>query len=195
MLRLYEKYLEAVDEFLVECFENQKTFIKCTAGCARRCEIGEYPFSRLEMEYLMEGFPHLPASIQQEIKINIKNLLEQKSNTKERFLYRCPFLSLEKRCFLYERRGIVCRTHGLAYFEDVGGQKFIKLPECSRFGLNYSEVFDGKEVAIEKFKDFGVSAPIKYSLNLKFFEEDLLKGFYGIEFGEIRPLLEWFIEK
>lgn len=192
MLRLYEKYLEAVDEYLEKCFSGQKPFIKCSAGCANCCEIGEYPISRLEMEYLMEGFLSLPLSVKNEIKANIRKMLAQKAKNKGRFLHRCPFLSSEKRCFIYERRGIICRAHGLAYFEEVGGQKVVKLPECSRMGLNYSETFDGESVSMERFKAFGVDSPIKHPLDLNFFEKDLLKGFAGIEFGEIRPMLEWF---
>ena len=72
MLRLYEKYLEAVDDFLVKCFESQKPLIKCKPGCSICCEAGEYPFSRLEMEYLMEGFLALSISEQQQVKKNIK---------------------------------------------------------------------------------------------------------------------------
>lgn len=193
MLRLYEKYLESVDNFLVKCFESQKSLIKCKPGCSICCEAGEYPFSPLEMEYLMEGFLALKIPEQQYVKDNIRNLLLEKSRFNGRFMHKCPFLSSNRQCLLYERRGIVCRVHGLAYFEDVDGEKLVKLPECSRLGLNYSEVFDGNEVLLTKFNQFDVKAPIQHSLNLNFFQKELLKGVYGLEFGEIRPLLDWFI--
>ena len=193
MFKLYEKYLEVIDKYLKQCFASQSPFIHCKIGCTDCCELGEYPFSRLEAEYLMAGFPLLPAEIQTEIKKQIKNLLQQKSEHKkdERFLHRCPFL-LDKKCVLYERRGITCRTFGLAWFEEVSGKKVVKLPECSKIGLNYSEVLDNGEVDMNKFNDNGVLSPIQHSLSLNYFENELLRGVEGIEFGEIRPLLEWF---
>ena len=192
MLRLYEKYLEVVDAYLIECFNSQLPFIKCASGCAACCEIGEYPLSRLEMEYLMEGFVLLPVEVQNKIRLEIRKLLQQKNCFSGRWLHRCPFLSDEKTCYLYSRRGIICRAYGLASFEMKNGKKIVKLPECSHFGLNYSEVFDGKEVDLRKFKKYGVKSLIKHSLNLSYFEKDLLKGFNKIEFGEIRPMLGWF---
>lgn len=194
MFNLYEKYLETVDEYLKKCFEEQNPFIKCKRGCAACCEIGEYPLSRLEMEYLMQGYTTLQVSSAKHIQKNIKDLLGQKETSRKPFLHRCPFLSDENQCFLYERRPIVCRTHGLASFETINGQKTIKFPQCSENGLNYSEIFNGKEVFAEDFQKHGVESPIKHSLRLDFFEKEILKGFAGLEFGEIRPLLEWFKE-
>jgi len=193
MFKIYQKYLETIDSYLKKCFEEQKPLIKCKCGCTSCCETGEYPFSRLEMEYLMDGFTKLDAPIRQEIKAAIENLLEQKNNVSKEFLHRCPFLSREGKCFLYERRGIVCRTHGLASFEKINGQKVIKLPECSKLGLNYSEIYSKNGISIADFQKFGLEGPIKHSLRLNFFERELLRETSGLEFGEIRPLLEWFV--
>ncbi len=192
MLNLYKTYLEAVDSYLLTCFESQKPFIKCQLGCAGCCEIGEYPFSRLEMEYLMAGFPQLMPAVQSQIRAEIKELLARKRVAKGRFLHKCPFLSPEKNCYLYDYRGLVCRAFGLASFEFVDGKKIVKLPECARVGLNYSEVFDGDKVNMEKFQELGVPFPIKHSLSLNFFHKELSKGLNSLEFGEIRPLLDWF---
>ena len=60
MLKRYEKFLEKFDKRLEKYFEEQCEFIKCKPGCSSCCEIGEYPFSRLELEYLMSGFVELP---------------------------------------------------------------------------------------------------------------------------------------
>ena len=122
-------------------------------------------------------------------------MLAEKQKTEERFMHRCPFLSDEKLCYLYERRGLVCRTYGLAGFEQSDSRVYVKLPECVKEGLNYSDVFDGKEVEIAKFKNFGVDAPINHSLSLNYYEKNLPSAFSGLEFGEIRPLLDWFIQK
>lgn len=159
------------------------------------CESGDYPLSRLEMEYLMAGLTELDAEIQKKIRLSIKTLLNQKQKTNEQFIHRCPFLSDEKYCYLYERRGLVCRTFGLASFENYNGKTCIKLPECAKAGLNYSDAFDGKDVEIEKFKNYGIDAPVKHSLSLYYYEKNLPSDFSGLEFGEIRPLLDWFIQK
>ena len=191
MLKLYEKYLEVIDKYIETCFEAQKPFIHCGAGCCNCCETGEYPFSRLEMEYLMSGFPDLTFEEQQTIKTNIKILLAEKGQSTGRFLHKCPFL-LNGRCVMYKRRGITCRVYGLASFETVKGKQVIKLPECSKYGLNYSEVVENGTVSLEKFQSCGVEAPIRHSLSLNYFEREILRGVTELEFGEIRPLLEWF---
>ena len=115
MLKLYEKYLEVVDKYLQKYFEDQKPFIHCKEGCTYCCETGDYPFSRLEMEYLMAGFVKLPAEIQGVIKKNIADLLNRKPQ-EGKFFHKCPFL-IDKKCALYERRGIICRVFGLAAFD------------------------------------------------------------------------------
>lgn len=193
MFKIYEKYLEVIDEYLKNCFDSQRPFIHCKSGCTECCETGEYPFSRLEMEYLMNGFPSLPPEIQKEVRENIKKLLKEKAVHKGRFLHMCPFL-IDRKCVLYKRRGITCRTFGLAYFETINGKKVIKLPECSKNGLNYSQIFCAKTIDIDNFKKYGAEGPIPHSLNLNYFEKELLKGFTSLEFGEIRPLLDWFIK-
>ena len=193
MLELYKTYLEVIDSYLKKCFEEQQPFIHCHAGCTACCEIGEYPFSRLEMEYLMSGFPELPAKTQKIIREKIKKLKLAKKQYRGRFMHKCPFL-IQNKCSLYPRRGIICRTHGLASFEDKNGKCVIKLPECSKNGLNYSEVLENGTVSLERFRVYGVEAPVKHSLSLNYFEHEILKGVQGLEFGEIRPLLEWFTD-
>lgn len=195
MFSLYKKYLDVIDAQLAEEFKSQKPFIKCKKGCSLCCEIGDYPLSRLEMEYLMAGLTALDTEIQKKIRISIKTLLAEKQKTDGRFMHKCPFLSDSKSCYLYERRSLICRTFGLASFEKSENGLFVKLPECVKAGLNYSEVFEGKEVEIAKFKKFGVEAPVKHSLNLNYYERNLPSEFSGLEFGEIRPLLDWFIQK
>lgn len=195
MFILYKKYLEFIDRTLEKEFESQKPFIKCHKACSLCCESGDYPLSRLEMEYLMAGLPELEVSVQKKIRSEIRGLLDVKSMSDGHFMHRCPFLSEDKTCFLYERRGLVCRTHGLASFENSAEGVYVKLPRCADEGLNYSEVFDGKEVQICKFKDFGVKSPVEHSLSLNFYERNLPPEFVDLEFGEIRPMLGWFVQK
>ncbi len=176
MLKRYEKFLENFDKKIDKYFEEQCEFIKCKPYCSLCCEIGEYPFSRLEAEYLMSGFIKLPADIQKQIKTEIKRLKSEPTK-----LYRCPFL-IDKLCSVYKYRGIVCRTHGLAWLDE----DTIRLPYCVNKGLNYAKVFD------RKTSEVFLPNPIKEHLRI----DAVLKGAkaeqYKLECGEIRPLINWF---
>lgn len=173
MLVRYSEFLKEFDNFLSKLFESQKEYICCKKGCSFCCEQGDYPFSRLEAEYIMAGFVKLPVKIQLKIKENIKDIKGKKS-------YKCPFL-IDKECCMYERRGIVCRTHGLAYLKD----NIVKLPECANIGLNYGKVFDSKT------KEILINNPISTSLRT----DDLFKSHmaqkYNLQCGEIRRLSDW----
>lgn len=174
MLERYKNFLAEFDKHLEEYFKNP--YIKCKKGCVECCTIGDYPFSRLEAEYLMGGFQTLPKEIKDEIR---KNISETKQTNPK--MYKCPFL-INSECSLYERRGIVCRTHGLAYLYD--GK--IKLPECANNGLNYSEVFD------KNTGEVVISNPITENLRIDAILKSPLAEKYELEAGEIRRLLDWF---
>jgi hypothetical protein len=176
VLKRYEKFLKSFDERLENYFEQQCEFIKCREGCSTCCEVGEYPFSRLEAEYLMSGFINLPQITQQEIKKQIRNL---KSNSQK--MYKCPFL-IDKKCSLYKYRGIICRVHGLAWFD---GEK-VQLPYCVNKGLNYAKVFD-RETG-EVFLPDVIKEPLRINSILRSPEAEELE----LECGEIRPLKDWF---
>ena len=98
---------------------------------------------------------------------------------------------------LYERRGIICRTFGLAAFDEVDGQRAVRLPECSKIGLNYSEIYDPESgyVDMEKYRQFTGAGLAAHPFDLKYMAQELTRGLSGIEFGEIRPMLDWFISK
>jgi Fe-S-cluster containining protein len=192
MLVRYEKFLAEFDKKLDEYFLSQKEHVRCKPGCTGCCELGEYPFSRLEAEYIMSGFVKLGADTQAKIKTNIEILRTRhfEGGTTEESLcpqndvkeYRCPFL-LDKMCALYDHRGIVCRTHGLAYLCDGT----IKLPECAREGLNYSDVFNAEtnEVSLQN--------PITESLRTDVILKSRLAKELRLEAGMIRPLIDWLI--
>ncbi len=174
MLERYKNFLEEFDKHLTKYFETP--YIKCCKGCADCCTVGDYPFSRLEAEYLMAGFPTLPKTIRDEVR---ENIFDIKQTNHE--MYKCPFL-IDNECCLYERRGIVCRTHGLAYLFD--GK--IRLPECANNGLNYSEVFD------KNTGEVTISNPITENLRIDEIFKTLLAQKYKLESGEIRRLIDWF---
>ena len=176
MLRRYEEFLSEFDKLLEKFFQEQKPYIKCRPKCSACCETGDYPFSRLEMEYLMSGFISLPKEIQDKIRENIRELKAE--NPKE---YKCPFL-IDKLCSLYSKRGLTCRTHGLAYLFD--GK--IKLPECANNNLNYSGIYNTKT------HEINIENPIKTNLRIDgIFNSEMAKK-YNLESGEIRRLLDWF---
>ena len=182
MLNRYEKFLDVLDERLKKYFKLHEKYLCCKKGCTECCEIGEYPFSRLEAEYIMSGFIKLPADKQKIIKTNIQKLIEQKSNNKNsRFTYRCPFL-IKKECALYKYRGIVCRTFGLAYVSD---NKVI-LPECVNSGLNYASLYSGNtgEIFIDN--------PVKEDLHINKILKSQTAEIFELEEGDIRPLIDWF---
>ena len=82
----------------------------------------------------MSGYLKLSPELKKQIRDNIKRLKSE--NPK---YYQCPFL-INRLCSVYKYRGIVCRTHGLAWYDE--DENKIKLPYCVNIGLNYSKVFD-----------------------------------------------------
>ena len=136
----------------------------------------EYPFSWLEMGYLMQGFLALDEQTKNIIKQNIEKLKEEKANfTGKRFEYCCPFL-INGKCSVYKNRGLTCRIHGLAHLKRDGT---VNVPYCANDGLNYSKVFKNGIFSTE---------PIKEILYI----DEIFKNFDG-EMGEIRPLIECFL--
>lgn len=178
MLKRYEKFLEKFDRRIERYFEEQCEFIKCKQGCSFCCEVGEYPFSRLEAEYLMSGFIKLDKYIQDKIKQEIKLI-----KTESPKLYKCPFL-IDGKCAAYKYRGIICRIHGLAWY-DYDDEK-IKLPYCVNIGLNYSKVFNREtgEVYLQN--------PVRERLRIDSILRSSEAEEYCLECGEIRPLIKWF---
>ena len=182
MLKRYESFLKDLDRRLADYFNVHKKYLYCKKGCTSCCEIGEYPFSRLEAEYIMSGFIKLKPDIQKIIKNNIKHLIIQKQeNHSKRFTYKCPFL-IDKECTLYDYRGIVCRTFGLAYI--TNGK--VMLPECANSGLNYSSLYSQEKGEIL------LDNPIEEDLHINKLLRSNLAEKYELECGEIRPLIDWF---
>ncbi len=178
MLKRYEKFLQKFDKRLERYFEEHCEFIKCRQGCSMCCEVGEYPFSRLEAEYLMQGFIKLPEEIKSKVKNNIKDLKQKHPK-----MYQCPFL-IDKSCCVYPYRGLVCRIHGLAWYDE--NENKIKLPYCVNKGLNYSKVFDRQTG--EVFLPNPVTENLKIDSILRCEDAEI----YNLEPGEIRPLIKWF---
>lgn len=177
MFKKYEKFLKELDKRIDGYFKSQSDYVVCKEGCSGCCEIGDYPFTQLEMMYLMHGFKTLPKDKQIEIR---NNLMQVKRNRVSIHLfYKCPFLT-NNRCSVYKYRGITCRTFGLAYLK---GDGTVRLPECVNDGLCYSKVTKDGILSVE---------PVKEDLSLlKIANGDLAKK-YNLDFGPSRSLIDWF---
>lgn len=183
MLNNYEKFLEEIDLKIGQLFENHKQYIKCKKGCSLCCKQGEFPYSQLEFTYLTQGYLSLSNDKKIIIQNNIKNLLEQRKNFNgERFEHDCPFL-INDECSVYKYRGIICRTFGICYYDDI--KKYVRLPGCVHYGLNYSEYYDKESKTLDIVDIPKSNLRIDVILNSK----DAKK--YGLESGEIRPMIDW----
>ena len=186
MFKTYSIFLQELDKELNKFFKNQKKNIKCKKNCSYCCEKGNYPFSLPEFQYLTEGYINLPPEQKKIVQKNIKNLLTEKKQSKEKiFEHQCPFL-INKQCSVYKYRGIICRTFGLAYYDDEKNK--VRIPDCVNIGLNYSEYYE------KETKTLNLEKIIRKNLRTdKILQSDIAKK-HKIEEIEIKPMLEW-IEK
>ena len=193
-LQNYITYLNYINDKLKKFFERQQDYIFCKEGCAKCCKNAHFPYSKIEVQYLIEGFNKLPFELKEKIKSNIKKtLLDKKQSNDKNFKYTCPFLINDK-CSVYDYRGIICRTFGLMSINKKGP---VKVPFCCYEGLNYSNVLDEKEnkVSEEKYKQLGFKEePLAFNVSYDFLTNpDFEKGF-NFSFGDKKALIDWFME-
>ncbi|MDR1167657.1 MAG: YkgJ family cysteine cluster protein [Heliobacteriaceae bacterium] len=190
MIPKYIRYLKTIDKKLSGFFESQKPYIFCKEGCSFCCETGEYPYTLVEIQYLMLGFHQLAPEIQFEILEKINKLKEAKRTHKGKFMHECPFLT-DKRCSVYNFRGLICRTHGLAFYDSKGK---LRVPECIHQGLNYSNVYDTEKgvMSSELFKASGFETePVSFNLSRKFLLNNEATQYLELDFGEEKALIDW----
>ncbi len=181
----YKKFLDVVGRDLNRIFEFQKEYIHCKQGCSYCCRKGDYPISRIEYEYLMEGFEKLDYNLKEQIKANIK---KTKQDNQESYI--CPFL-IDDSCSLYNYRPLVCRTFGVLTEDSSGNPSF---PFCATKGLNFSEIYDKEKnhlsvELVEKnhFKVF----PRIFRLNNKVIMNIPLAKELNIDFGEAKKMIDF----
>jgi Fe-S-cluster containining protein len=197
MLEKYRNYLNYIQErFLQKFFEQQKDYIFCKEGCSHCCERGQYPFSALELKYLMQGYNKLSQEEKDIIQKKIEQVVADAKTTKDEvYLHECPFL-INKKCSVYEHRGIICRTHGILFFiPNEDGESTNKIPSCVNKGLNYSSVYDNetKTISTELWENSGIETePVAYNLSLKSLLNNALTQELGLDFGEEKALVDWF---
>lgn len=187
MLKRYEDFLKEFDTIMADIFEQQKRYIKCKKGCSICCEQGDYPFSRIEFAYLTQGFINLSSDKKSLVQQRIKELSQKKKEFKNgRFEHACPFL-ISNECSVYKYRGIICRTFGVCYYDDV--KKYVRLPGCVHNGLNYSEFYNDEN------KTLNIGSVINVNLRIDSVLSSNLALKYKFECGEIRPMLDWLVQK
>ena len=191
-IKKYELYLAYLMPKLEKFFQEQSPYIYCKEGCSHCCEKGEYPFSELEFAYIMYGAQTLSSDTIEQLNLNISNLKQQqKINSDKKFMYKCPFL-INKRCVVYNFRGLICRTHGLAFFDK--NNKLI-VPACVDIGLNYSNVYDFEKqnLSSKKCKELGIKQePLAHNIGLHFILDNSITNQLKINFGESKSLINWF---
>ncbi|MCM1265011.1 MAG: hypothetical protein NC200_02330 [Candidatus Gastranaerophilales bacterium] len=191
-IQKYEIYLNYLEKKLGEAFEEQSPYIFCKEGCSSCCELGEYPFSEIEFSYLMMGVRSLDPQTINIIEKNIDKIRKDKQECDGKFLYACPFL-VNKRCSLYKFRGIICRSHGLAFFSK---NKKLLVPACVDEGLNYSNVYDfeNRTISSEKYRALGIEQePLAHNVGVHFLTNNEITQELNLDFGEIKPMCEWFL--
>ena len=161
-MNFYQEFLRELDSRLEKFRVAQQNYIVCKEGCSSCCESGDYPLSRIELEYLMQGFISLDNEKKAIVQSNVKNMVPHGI---------CPFL-IDKKCSVYPWRPIVCRVHGLAYLVK---ESVVKVPYCVNEGKNFSSVYQDSEITV---------VPIKFNLDT----QNLLKE---IDCGEILYLYDW----
>lgn len=196
MIDNYEKYLKHVGKTLENFFVQQQPYIHCKEGCSICCETGEYPFSKLEFEYAMIGYNNLSEEEKNVIKDKVNQIkIDKKNSTDTKFMHECPFL-INKKCCIYKYRGLICRTHGLMYFEtdDENNTKY-KMPSCVNDGLNYSEVYDleQKTISSARWSESKIETePLSYNISLKAMMNNSAAKTLELDFGEQKALIDWF---
>ncbi|HPD61160.1 MAG TPA: YkgJ family cysteine cluster protein [Thermodesulfobacteriota bacterium] len=102
----YQKLLNKVDEFSALIIKKYRKHINCGYGCSGCCQ-QNLNLLPLEYSFLWEGFALLPETM----KKSVRNRAAQRFGD-----YTACLLLDQGACLLYERRPIICRTHGLPLF-------------------------------------------------------------------------------
>lgn len=193
MLENYAKYLFFIQTKLNGFFEKQKPYIFCKKGCSMCCKNATFPYSSIEVQYLMLGFSSLDTATQDLVRNNIQSVIDAKKNYKGNdFKYDCPFL-VNDACSVYNHRGIICRSFGLLH---NGTDGRMKIPFCCFDGYNYSNVVDLEKsyISLEKFNELDTDKkPLAFNTSYEFLTHSDFERGFNFSFGDKKPLIDFFI--
>ncbi len=191
-IKNYILYLKFLDEKLNNFFKAQSPYIFCHKGCGKCCKNALFPYSSVEVQYLMHGFGKLDVETQNIIQNNIKKAAQDKENSAEN-RYDCPFL-INDICCVYEYRGIICRSFGLVTSTEGNS----KVPFCAYEGLNYSNVVDTENntISLEKFQKLNIKQePLSYNIGYNFLTSEKVEKVFNFKFGEKKCLIDLLCDK
>lgn len=196
MIKKYEKYLQMIGLSLDKFFAEQKPYIFCKEGCSICCETGSYPLSKVEFDYIMQGYEALSDDLKAKINKNIEGIKANKIKSEEKqFMHACPFL-IDSKCSVYSHRALICRSYGLmCYYEDEEGNQRYKMPCCVDMGLNYSNVYDAelKTITTKKWLESGIEVePVSHNVDLSFLRNNPTTKDLNLEFGQFKGIIDWF---
>ena len=113
IFRNYQKLLNKVDEFSSRIIQRYRKNISCGYGCSDCCQ-QKLNLLPLEYSFLQKGFSLLPEPMKKIVRNRADQGLEDYTS--------CVLLD-HGACVLYERRPIICRTHGLPLFITEGDKE------------------------------------------------------------------------
>jgi Fe-S-cluster containining protein len=144
--------------------------VVCRKGCYDCC-LGLFDISLLDVYYLRQGFNQLPKSVQQKVVHRAKKILNdiqkiQQNLNPPYFLnefsdedidslcdkfaeIRCPMLSEQNQCLVYNERPMTCRLHGLPLIDVNEGVYFDQWCERNFQGKDIAQLSDSAYNFIE----------------------------------------------
>lgn len=149
-LKNYHRLLDKVDQLCEGISHLLGTALTCHEGCDSCCiAISVFP---VEAAALIEAAGKLPPEQYQQLK---RHLGQPQSEG------RCPLLSEEGRCLLYQARPIICRTHGLPILiTDDDGQRRVDI--CPRNGQGIEQLPGEALIDLERLNELLVSVNVLY---------------------------------
>lgn len=136
LFKEYEKLVARADRAFEEVREKHGSCIKCEVGCSDCCHavFGLFPIEAL---YLNHHFGSLDEEIRAEALklgdaadkelLRMQKQLEQCGDNRDKMnrlmaqaRVRCPLLTGENKCVIYDRRPVTCRVYGIP--TRIGGQ-------------------------------------------------------------------------
>ena len=145
---------------------------------------------------MLLGFVQLPQENKEKILSNVLQVKKDKAESGEdEYFHQCPFL-IDNKCSVYNYRGLICRGYGLlSYYTDNSGKQKYRCPCCTKMGLNYANVYDLETslISVPMWEKTGIEIePLSFNVSLKFLLKNEGVQYLDLDFGEQKPLIDWF---